>query len=660
MELSDYQAIFEDDQLFCSHTPDAVIKIANEAILKFPTFAFAYKAKAVALFKLGDWNAAIDNLFVSLRYNKTDFQVFFFLGHFLAQQRRFDDALKVIDESLFQHPAQAIAYATKANILYCLYRPNAEIVDAIAEALLLDEKQSDALNLLKELYKNPFFYEETLNNIFQKNATAQRQALKFKRESENEKSAVLKAQLLEKAVELCPDNADYLSALSHAYASQGDYEKAVPLLEKAILKNTNKADFSYESCRMIQYPYTEISAQQMGDFARGFVKHYPETPLFSFKTQNPNRPKKRLKIAFLTADLRNHAVAKFLESFLAAAQNTTLDFYAYLTKDIFDEKSGDIVGYFRRVQKVDRLTDINTARLIHQDRIDILFDLSGFTIGNRLNVFRFRPAPVSATWLGWSGTTGSAGIDYVLCHKLLTENDSFGTQFSESPAYLPEALVVFTKPEGMPDVSLPPLLTKKHITFGAFQNPNKVTNATIFLWSAVLNALPNAQMIWMRGDLADPFLRERYYKAFEEAGLKNAENRIFLKHNASQKEYFAAHKDVDFVLDSFPASSGTTAFDSAFMGVPTLCLVGQLMASRLSALTMQNLNLNEWIAHSKADFVAKAVEFSKDFEANPQKLANLRKGLRQGLLHSPLCDAPRFAKHFENLMWQLWQQKTQP
>lgn len=75
---------------------------------------------------------------------------------------------------------------------------------------------------------------------------------------------------------------------------------------------------------------------------------------------------------------------------------------------------------------------------------------------------------------------------------------------------------------------------------------------------------------------------------------------------------------------------------------------------------MQNLNLNEWIAHSKADFVAKAVEFSKDFEANPQKLANLRKGLRQGLLHSPLCDAPRFAKHFENLMWQLWQQKTQP
>lgn len=651
MEIFDYQAIFENAHL---QQPENLLKIADEAILKFPTFAFAYKARATALSQMNRLDEAIESLFQSLAYNKTDFESFFLLGHFLAKQRRFVDALKVIDESLLQHPAQAKAYVAKANILYCLYRPNDEILDSLTDALLLEENDVDALNLLKQLYKNPFFLDESLKNIRQKNAAPHRQALKLKRQAENEKSFILKAQLLEKATVLDSENAEYLRELSYAYMRQGDYEKAVPLMEKAILKNPDSSDFSFESMRMLTYPYTEISAQKMGDFARGLVHGYPETPLFFDEVVPRNREKKRLKIGFLSADLRVHAVTKFLESFLNAAQNSSLDFYAYLTRGIFDEKSNDMKRYFRRWQKIDRLTDEDVARLIHQDRIDILLDLSGLTYGNRLAVFRYRPAPVSATWLGWLGTTGMPGVDYILCHELFVSNDVHGVQFSEKPVFFAQSWACFTPPDPMPDVAPAPLLTKGHITFGAFHNPNKITSSTVALWAEVLNELPKSQLVWMRGELKDVLLRERFYTAFEKAGVANACNRIFLKHNNNPAEYFLAHKDVDFVLDSFPASSGTTAFDSAFMGVPTLCLTGSLMASRLSSVVMHYVDCADWIAHSKDEFVQKAVRFARDFEENPQKLVRLRGGLRKQFLQSCLCDARRFARHFEELMWRLW------
>jgi predicted O-linked N-acetylglucosamine transferase (SPINDLY family) len=59
------------------------------------------------------------------------------------------------------------------------------------------------------------------------------------------------------------------------------------------------------------------------------------------------------------------------------------------------------------------------------------------------------------------------------------------------------------------------------------------------------------------------------------------------------------------------------------------------------------------VASSEAEYVAKAVAFAADLP----RLAILRAVLRQQVLTSTLFDAPRFARHFEEALWGMWERR---
>ena len=84
---------------------------------------------------------------------------------------------------------------------------------------------------------------------------------------------------------------------------------------------------------------------------------------------------------------------------------------------------------------------------------------------------------------------------------------------------------------------------------------------------------------------------------------------------------------------------------------------GDRFLSCTAGSIVRNAGLPDWIAADKDDYVAKAVAFAE----NRQRLAALRAGLRQQVLASPLFDAPRFARHFEDALWGMWQRyRAQP
>jgi protein O-GlcNAc transferase len=87
------------------------------------------------------------------------------------------------------------------------------------------------------------------------------------------------------------------------------------------------------------------------------------------------------------------------------------------------------------------------------------------------------------------------------------------------------------------------------------------------------------------------------------------------------------------------------------MGVPVLSKLGDRFISRTAGSIAHNAGLPDWIAADEDEYVAKAVAFS----SNLDMLAALRAGLRQQVLASPLFDAPRFARNFENALWEMWQ-----
>ena len=119
---------------------------------------------------------------------------------------------------------------------------------------------------------------------------------------------------------------------------------------------------------------------------------------------------------------------------------------------------------------------------------------------------------------------------------------------------------------------------------------------------------------------------------------------------ASRAEHLATYNRVDIALDTFPYPGVTTSAEALWMGVPVLCMKGNRFLSCTAASIAHNAGHPDWVAADHADYVAKAVAFASD----PVRLAALRSGLREQVLSSPLFDAPRFARNFENALWGMW------
>ncbi len=100
---------------------------------------------------------------------------------------------------------------------------------------------------------------------------------------------------------------------------------------------------------------------------------------------------------------------------------------------------------------------------------------------------------------------------------------------------------------------------------------------------------------------------------------------------------------MDIGLDCFPHNSGTTLFESLFMGVPYVTLAGRPSVGRLGSSILIGAGHPEWIARSEDEYVDIAVALAGDLPA----LAALRAGLRAQMQASAVMDEPGFARKVE-------------
>jgi protein O-GlcNAc transferase len=153
--------------------------------------------------------------------------------------------------------------------------------------------------------------------------------------------------------------------------------------------------------------------------------------------------------------------------------------------------------------------------------------------------------------------------------------------------------------------------------------------------------------------LSEPSVCDKTLQRFAAHGI--APERLLLsKTIVSRDEHLAAYNKVDIALDTFPYPGVTTSAEALWMGVPVLSLQGDRFLSGTAGSIAHNAGLPDWIAADADDYVARAVAFASDLES----LAGLRAGLRQQVLASPLFDAPRFARNFEDALWGMWQARS--
>ncbi len=366
-----------------------------------------------------------------------------------------------------------------------------------------------------------------------------------------------------------------------------------------------------------------------------------------FTAWSCTRQPERLRIGFVSGDFINHPIGYFLESVLSRLDPASVELIAYPTDHRMDELTARIKPCFSAWKPLVGLHDEAAARLIHDDGVHVLIDLSGHTRHNRLPVFAWKPAPVQVSWLGYFATTGVAEIDYFLGDPYvapLTEADHFTEQIWQ----LPESYWCFTPPKVDVDVAPSPALSTGTITFGCFNNLTKMNDAVVALWARVLLAVPGSQLFLKCKQFNDAAMRATTRQRFASQGI--AAERLLLEGTSPRADYLAAYHRVDIALDPFPYPGGTTSIEGLWMGVPFITQRGDRFLSHAGETLLHNAGLPGWIAADADDYVAKAVGFAADLD----QLARLRAGLRPQVLASPLFDATRFARHFETAMWAMW------
>ena len=362
---------------------------------------------------------------------------------------------------------------------------------------------------------------------------------------------------------------------------------------------------------------------------------------------------RKLRVGFVSGDLRVHPIGLFLEGVLAKLDFSRIELVAYSMNPKDDHITARMKTSFSAWTPIAQMSDEEAAHKIHADGIDILIDLAGHSANNRLPLFAWKPAPVQVSWLGYLASTGVPGVDYVLADPISVPEDC-RNQFTEEVWHLPETFNCFTPPSEHPKlaVAAPPALRNRHITFGCFQRPNKLSDITLSLWGRIFQTLPEAKLFLRNQELDSSDVRERLRTKLAQFGIRP--DRVMMGGNIQDREtHLATYGDVDIVLDTFPYPGTTTTCEALWMGVPTVTLQGETMLGRIGASLLTCAGLREWVASSEDEYVELAVRYSEDIEG----LARLRTGLREQVAVTPLFDVKRFALQLEEALFAIWRRK---
>lgn len=361
---------------------------------------------------------------------------------------------------------------------------------------------------------------------------------------------------------------------------------------------------------------------------------------------------RRLRVGYVSPYFRTHAVSAFVEPLLAAHDHAVVEVLCYADQWQQDATTQRLRRAADQWRDVVSLSDDALARLVRDDQVDILVDLTGHIGGNRLLTFARRPAPVQVTYLGYQATTGMQAIDYRLTDAWADPPGQTERWHTEQLIRLPRAFFCYQPADVAPDVTPLPAVHAGQVTFGSFNNFAKVTPAVLDTWCEVLQRVPRSRLLLL-AQRAETLRTELDQRA-RRHGI--AAQRIELCDKRPMEEYLRLIQTVDIALDPFPMNGHTTTCDALWMGVPVVMLAGTTYATRFGGSALRNLGLEHLIATSVREYVAVAVKLASDLPA----LAALREQLRPRMAASALLDFQGFARHVEaayRTMWRNWCQR---
>lgn len=361
---------------------------------------------------------------------------------------------------------------------------------------------------------------------------------------------------------------------------------------------------------------------------------------------------KKLKIGFVSGGFRRHPVGFMIVGGLEQLPGDQFDIYCYTTSNKFDfitrriHKNIDVwrsvVGYSSKV----------LSKIIREDEIDILIDLSGHAENTRLQVMAKEPAPVIVKWVGGLfNTTGLECFDFLI-------SDNYESPEGEEPFYteklvrMPDDYISYTPPAYAPEVGALPAKENGYITFGCFNNPTKVNEEILGQWAEIMKTTSHSHLYLKSKQYDTASFRDQILRFLDGKGISS--ERIEFEGHTSHDDHLECYNKVDIALDPWPYSGGLTTCEALFMGVPVITLPGPTFAGRHSTTHLMNAGLEQWVTNSWDEYVKTTVALASDQVA----IVEWRNELRKQLLESPVCDGKRFGAHLAVAFREMWKQRV--
>ena len=350
-----------------------------------------------------------------------------------------------------------------------------------------------------------------------------------------------------------PGTAHALSSLGSAELRRGRREEAIRRFRQALAPRPEMHE-TYSNLLFILSSSDTLSPAELFAEHRRWGLQYGQVEAVFDDWQGSRNPLRKLRVAYVSPDFREHAVAQFIEPVLRHHDRQQFEVYCY----------AHVYQPDKVTQRLQLLSDHwrstcghsyrQVAEMIRADGIDVLVDLAGHTAGNQLLAMAYRPAPVQISWLGYPNTTGLPAIDYRITSEV---QDPVGDEsyHTEQLLRLPCGTNCFAAPEAAPDVVAPPCLQNGFPTFGSLHRPQKISSSVYDLWAEVMRENATARLL-LFNTAFDRESTDQATRQLVDRGI--GPDRFEIRHATDAPHYLYTYGEIDIGLDVFPWNGGTT------------------------------------------------------------------------------------------------------
>lgn len=391
--------------------------------------------------------------------------------------------------------------------------------------------------------------------------------------------------------------------------------------------------------------YVDVDGRQMLHLYESYNQALKQAFPHRVALPETRRPGK-IRLGYLSADLRNHVMGKMMYQAISRHDSSRFEVYCYSLSHVQDEWTDRFVTASHKFVRLKSLDDVAAARLIAQDELDILVDLSSHTHGASPGILAMKPARIQVTHIASAGAVGCDAIDFKLTDRFADSPDSqnflIETLLPMQGCVYPYRHIVPAREHAYERSKLG--LPGDAVTLGAFVTLLKLSTRCLSIWRAVLERLPKAYLVF------SPLSAEAqtyYLKRVKEAGI-DVSRVVFVPAGADESINQARYGLIDISLDPLPYGGANGTIEALDMGVPVVTLCGKRHGERSSFSILRNLGVTETIAQSGLEYVEIVARLATDLEFNFM----VRKKIRTGLEHSDLVDMDGHARNLESAYMQ--------